>query len=413
MRFLASLVSWRLILLSPAVAAGCNETPSELGPFTIQPLLDTRPGSGCDSATCDDYGMSCGAIVSVRIRDTEDDDRIVGSSCQAVPASDTLCGLANLSRGTFFNIPPHRLRIEIAAWREEVLVADPLLAGDCPDDDIFDLRGAPLTTFSPQPAFAGADYYDASSSSDDIAEVRLSCTEPEQLDQDECSMESSTVVTVQVDDLETALDISPEQADNLSVGAAIARAVPDGDGGTYHVIEAGDTFTLVREDGPVPRFTGTTSRELGTTVCAVVLDLAPQSTSAVTCWSVEAGADPLELRGTLIGNDTLEPILDAMGESSFPEDGLVVGRVFDHTGVPLAGVEITADGGTVEYLDAGVTGLTGNATSSSGFFISRDAPFGSTWAAEHAVDGRTHSGDLLAGLVRSKVTALIIRMEPP
>lgn len=101
--------------------AACNETPVDLGPFTIQPVLDTRPGSGCESATCQDYGMSCGAVVSIRILDTEDDDRIVGSSCQTVPPDDTLCGLANLNRGTFFNIPPHRLRIELAAWREEVL----------------------------------------------------------------------------------------------------------------------------------------------------------------------------------------------------------------------------------------------------------------------------------------------------
>lgn len=406
--------TWRLALLgAAAITAACNETADDLGPFTIQPVLDTRPGSGCDSGTCEDYGMSCGAVVSVRIIDTEDDGRIVGSSCQTVPPSDTLCGLSNLSRGTFFNIPPHRLRIELAAWREEVLADDPELDGDCPDDDIFDLRGAPLTTFSPQPAFAGADYYDASSSSDDVAEVRLSCTEPEQLDESECSMESSTVVRVQVEDVETALDISTEQAGNLSVGAAIARAVPDDEGGTDHVIEAGDTFTLAPEDGPVPRFSGTTSRELGTTVCAVVLDLAPQSTSAVTCSSVEAGADPVELRGTLVSNDTLEPILDAMGEASFPLDGLVVGRVFDHTGVPLAGVEITADDGTVEYLDAGVTALSGSETSSSGFFISRDAAFGATWNAEHTIDGRTQAGELAAGLVRSKVTALIVRMEPP
>ena len=393
--------------------AACNETPVDLGPFTIQPVLDTRPGSGCESATCQDYGMSCGAVVSIRILDTEDDDRIVGSSCQTVPPDDTLCGLANLNRGTFFNIPPHRLRIELAAWREEVLAGDPVLAGDCPDDDIFDLRGAPLTTFTPQPAFAGADYYDASSSSDDVADVHLFCTEPEQLDEVECSMESSTVVTVQVDDLETALDISPEQADNLNVGAAVARAVPDDEGGTYHVIEAGDTFTLAREDGPVPRFTGVTSRELGTTVCAVVLDLAPQSTSAVTCSSVEAGADPVDLRGNLVTNATLEPILDAMGASSFPLDGLVIGRVFDHTGVPLAGVAIDAEGGTVEYLDASVTALGGDETSSSGFFISRDAPFGASFSAVHTGDGRTQVGDPVAGLVRSKVTALIIRMEPP
>jgi hypothetical protein len=395
------------------LAGACNQAPVDLGPFTIQPLLDTRPGSGCDSATCEDYGMSCGAVVSIRILDTEDDDRIVGSSCQTVQPDDTLCGLSNLNRGTFFNIPPHHLRIELAAWREEVLVDDPVLAGDCPDDDIFDLRGAPLTTYAPQPAFAGADYYDASDGSDSTAEVRLACTDPGQLDEVECSMGSSTEVAVQVDDVQTALDISPEQAANLSVGAAVPRAVPDDGGGTHHVIEAGDTFMLTPQPGPVPRFTGSTSRELGTTVCAVVLDLAPQSTTAVTCSTVEAGADPLALRGTLVANETLEPILDAMGETSFPEDGLVVGRVFDHTGVPLGEVAITPEAGTVEYLAADLSSIGGSQTASSGFFIARDVPFGTAWSAMHTGDGRAQVGTPNAGLVRGKVTALIIRMKPP
>lgn len=393
-------------------AAGCQKAPQDLGPFAIRFELDQRAGSQCGSADCADYGMSCGATLGIRILDVEDDGRIVADACLAAQPADTLCGLGDITSPTFFNIPPHRLRIEVSAWRPEVLAADPELEGDCPDEPLFDVRGVPLATFRPRPAFAGAAYFDAGSDVD-VALVPLSCTDAGQLDQEECGVVDTTAIRVTADDIETALDITSEQAQNVTVGLAAPRAVPDGAGGTVYVIDSADTIPLAREIGPVPTFTGETDRPLEE-ACSVLLELSPQSTASVTCRAVPSGAEEIEVRGVLVSVATLEEVLAAMGLDSFPAAGLVIGRVVDHTGAPLANVTVSPSEGTVEYLSADRSTLVAGDTTVSGLFVARDVPFGAGWTAIHNGDGRREADDSLrAGLVEGKVTALLVRMQPP
>ncbi|HLU67728.1 MAG TPA: hypothetical protein VKZ63_15700 [Kofleriaceae bacterium] len=403
----------RAWLVALALPAGCSPTPEDLGPFAIHLALDTTSeGSLCRSARCQDYGMSCGAVLSTRIRDTENGDVLVANSCEEVPPSATLCGLSGPPSQTFFNIPPHRLRIEVAAWRRDVLTPNPGQALSCPDGDLFTLQGTVRPDFAPQPAFAGAAYFDAGSE-DKVAEIRLSCSDPDQLDLGECGLTRTTLVRVGVEDIETALDITSRQAQNLTVGVAEPRPMPDGQGGTRVVIDGGDTIALSLVDGPVPSFANEVEGPFGETMCAVIVDLTPQSTAAVGCGTFPPGESPIDLRGVLVAKSTLDQILAAMDRTSFPPDGLVVGRVVDHTGAPLSQVAVTPSSGTVEYLSPDRSALIGAETSSSGLFIARDVPFGSTWTAIHSVDGRREEGELRAGLVSGKVTPLIIRMQAP
>ena len=384
-----------------AGSAGCQST-SDLGPFTLQLQLDTSASGQCTSDSCDDFGMSCGATFMLRVLDVENGDQPVVDECTHVSGADTLCDLGGGGTHTFFNIPAHRLRIEVAAWRPDLVAA-----GACPADDLFTDGVGPLPNFIPQPAFAGSTYFDAGSQND-VVQVPLYCSDSAQLDQPECNASPSTHVTVHVLDIDTELDITFDQASNLSVGVAAPRS-PDG---TVYVIEAGDTTDLPVNGGqPVPTFAGDVDGDLGGPVCALVLDLAPQSTTSVVCSTVTSGEDPV-LEGALVSKTTLDQVLAAMGGVGFPPQGLVVGRVVDHTGAPLAGVTITPDSGTVEYLNAARTGLGGTSTSTNGYFISRDAPFDTAWAAT-AGDGRTQQGTPRSGLVQGKLTAFILRMQPP
>lgn len=400
----------RLAICLGLAAAACEKAPEDLGPFAISFSFDQREGSQCPSESCEDYGMRCGATLGIRILDVADDDRIVADACIAVPPAATLCGMGDVTGPTFFNIPPHRLRIEVAAWRPDVLESDPDLAGDCPDERLFDVRGVPLDTFRPRPAFAGAAYFDAGSDVD-VALVPLSCTDVQQLDEDECGL-TATPVRVTADDIETALDITSEQAANLTVGLAEPRAVPDGEGGTAYVIETSDTTPLEPAGGPIPSFAGEAEGPIDT-ACAVLLELTPQSVASVTCQPVPAGADAIDVRGVLVTVDTLEQVLAAMGADSFPPAGLVIGRVVDHTGAPLANVNVMPSEGSVEYLSADRSTLVGNDTSPSGLFIARDVPFGATWTAVHSGDGRREDRAIRAGLVQDKVTSLLVRMRAP
>ena len=402
----------RAALFIALAAAACEKSPEDLGPFSISFEFDQREGSRCTSDKCADYGMTCGATLGIRILDVADDGRIVADACIPVPPAATLCGMGNVTGPTFFNIPAHRLRIEAAAWRPEVLESDPDLAGECPDDALFDVRGVPLDTFLPRPAFAGAAYFDAGSDVD-VAMVPLSCTDAAQLDLEECGLIDTTPIEVTADDIETALDITDEQAASLTVGLAEPRAVPDGDGGTVYVIDAQDTIPLEPvTDTPIPTFAGTTD-SVPDTACSILLELIPQSVASVTCRRLDTDLDEIDVRGVLVTVDTLDQILAAMSLEAFPPEGLVVGRVVDHTGAPLADVKVMPSAGDVDYLSADRSTLFGNDTSVNGFFIARVVPFGATWTAIHNVDGRREEGEIRAGLVQDKVTAILVRMQPP
>ncbi len=135
------------------------------------------------------------------------------------------------------------------------------------------------------------------------------------------------------------------------------------------------------------------------------------------CRDLTGDPDPLEVPGVLVGKDTLDAILEAMALEDFPRQGLVIGRVVDHTGLPLAGVSVTPDGAdkpeAVKYFNADLSAVEGIETSAGGFFASPSAPFGTRWTAVHNADGRREEGEPHAGLVRDKVTALVVVMQQP
>jgi hypothetical protein len=398
-------------LCAVLLAAACARNPDQPGAFSIRLVLDDEVGSYCESNDCADYGMSCGAVLMINMFDLEDGAPVVDECEKNVPPAESICGLKTIGQPNFFNIPPHRVQISVAAWRPGVLPND-----ECPNEDIFDAQDKPRSDFAPRPAFGGRAFFDAGSDEYEVL-VRLACTDSFQLDAEECTGPgmNTTLLRAQVDDMVSLLDLTAERAVQLDVRAAAPRQV-SGSGGFEYVIENSGSIELGLEDGPVPSFTADVTDPLGDTVCVVVRDdSAPESTSVASCGQLQTDADPVELRGVLLDKETLDKILAAMG-AEFPEQGLVVGRVVDHDGAPLAGVSVSVDGpldAAVEYLDADLTAIDGTATSASGFFISRDAPFDARWGAAHLVDGRRQQGEPRAGLVRGKVSALIVRMQPP
>jgi hypothetical protein len=399
------------LLIGAALLAACTDSGSGSGTFDIRLALDMRAGSFCTSTSCEDYEMSCGARLAIHIDDLERGAPAVAPQCIDVAPADSLCGLENINPTTFYGIPPNRVRISVAVWGHGVLPD-----GLCPTEDIFDERGVPRADFMPQPAFGGAEYFDVGGEADQVV-VPLSCTDVPQLDGEECTGAETTRVLAEVEDIATVLDVTPEQAAELDVSVAAPRQIP-GLPASEYVIDGKDTIDLAREDGPVPTFATEIDEELGDTLCTVVFDRsAAESTASAVCRDLFGDQDPLEVPGVLVGKDTLDAILDAMVLEDFPRQGLVIGRVVDHAGVPLAGVSVTPDGvvepDAVKYLSADLSGVGGTETSASGFFASTIAPFGTRWIAVHNVDGRREEGESHAGLVRDKVSALIIEMQQP
>lgn len=387
---------------------GCGE---DLSPLSIG--LDFRqqvPGQ-CPNQTCDSYGMDCGAVVSVRVFPGDSDPLTstapLAESCVEVPASANLCALTSADLG-LREVPAERVRIEVAVWAPEDL------QGTCPSGPMFDLGGLPLTTFDPQPAFAGSRIVDASSSELSIAEIQLACFDQDPLGQ--CGG-GETDVFADIDDLDTLIFAPPPAAANLLVTVGSPIAQPGTSGDTIHVIGAADDYLLeLTRAVPVPQFSASVPRTFTDTACILVLDLSPQSTTAVTCTSVSSGLARLDLKGYLVGKPRIDGVLAAIGETGFLERGLVVGRVVDDLDQPAAGVTVSAEtptGGQAEvlYIDESFTGANNTGpTASHGFFVSRDAPFGTRWTAEHT-DGRREALAPLTGLIQSKVTALVIPLS--
>jgi hypothetical protein len=398
----------RLLIIAGLLASApaCTETPDPPGAFRIKVALDTRAGSFCGSASCRDYGMSCGAQLAIRVDDLELRAPAV-NECEPVADSESICGFENINPRTFYNIPPHRVRISMAAWRPGVLPGDL-----CPAEDIFDERGVPRVDFQPQPAFGGAVFFDVGGDEDEVI-VPLSCTDAPQLDAQECRGAETTRVQAEVNDLATVLPITGGQAKQLDVGVAAPRQIP-GLPISEYVIDRKATIELEREPGPVPTFAADVAEELEGTVCTVVFDASPaESTASALCRDVGDVDEPLDLPGVLVTKETLDLILTALDLDDFPRKGLLIGRVVDHTDTPLAGVSLTpgADGATVQYLNGSEIG--GSETSELGYFVSTDAPFGTPWTAVHNQDGRREEGEPRAGLVRDKVSVVIVRMQRP
>ena len=395
-------------LLLAAASGSCQQTPAS--DFTIRFTLDSRPGSLCADTDCASYPMGCGARLSVRIFDTESSTtargELVRGTCEDVVPKDTLCDLKNTRELKIFNVPLHHIRIEVAAWHP----AD-LPDTSCPNV-IFDATGRPMVDFKPRPALAGARAFDVRSDQVEV-EVPLQCTDIARLDDAQCQAEPMTLLRARIDDLAIGFAVSDAQAEGLTVSVAPPTLI---DGTTpARRIDVEDFVDLARViDGPPPPTfehdqVGQTSGDL----CTVVLDSGPQVTATATCTTIPT--DPartrVDLRGILVTTGTLQPLLDAMG-SAFPEAGLVVGRVLDQSGTPMAGVRVIPSAGTVEYLDEAGTGFTGTATSSGGYFISRDAPFGTTWRATRA-DGHVEQSVQVAGLIEQMVSPVILRMVDP
>jgi hypothetical protein len=396
--------------LTAALTAGCDPGTRDLGPFEIRLALD--PGRGC-TPSCDEYGMSCGAVLLYRILDLDrpvadgDPPVVHASRCVVVPPADDACGLGALDEA-FGGIPPHRIRIEIAAWQPEILGGGALPT--CPDPAaIFEPDGALKEDADPIPAFAGSGTFDVGGD-ESVALVPIACPEPDQLDTAECAANEQTVVTALVTDVETSGALTSQQA--AAVEVSVVEPAPDPDQGetawTINPAEADDLRLVV---GVTPTFADAIGHRFGGLICTLIRDPAPQSTTSIVCEDGPADVAMRDTHGILVPKATLDAILAALG-GEFPPEGLLVGRVIGADGEPLAGVTVEPADGEVRYLSADRTSLIGATTSASGFFVSTDVPFGTAIEASHP-DGRIAAGAPTAGLLRGQLTVVALRMIPP
>lgn len=380
--------------------------------------------SGCAlGALCGDYPMQCGAQILVRIVDAAETE-VLGEICQTVSNSDlvdagpegapplTLCELRPTGpRATLRGIPLQMVRIQVAVW-----APDGPDDAECPPGAIFDGLGGLRSNFNPQPAFGGAVYFDMKLPDPEVT-VDLRCGDVEQINENWCEMGSdSTPIVARVDDLSTGITVSEVQAQRLDVAAAEPRPTSGSPDAIEYEIPNDELLHLSHAAGPggqPPTFTGEETGEIAGTLCIVVEETGARTQAAV-CEDVVAGTSPVELHGIRVSDEIMEDFLGILGEERFPATGMVIGRVLDHNGSPLEGVTLTVSGQpdvVVEYLNENRTAFDGVASASHGYFISRNAPFGSVWRAFHPDGRREAAGTLRTGVVQNRISPLILRMR--
>jgi hypothetical protein len=261
--------------------------------------------------------------------------------------------------------------------------------------------------------------------SEEVATVPLHCRDPYQLNALACQPDLTSVTAV-LKDLTTGLEVPTGQAENLSVSAGEPREQNISDTETEWVLNPKDTHALSFVGAlPTPYWVGEEIPSFAEWACVLALDLLPpQAVTSVSCQSVETlDLDPpVALSGMLLPHTILDDVLMAAGfGETFPDEGLVVGRVVSDKGAPVADVSVNgtdtenATNATIEYIAEDWLSTGSSKTTSNGFFISRDAVWGSVWTAVHTspTDDRTHDGLYVGGLIVGKVTVLLIRLTPP
>lgn len=382
-----------------------------------QPVLDLQlspgPAQECPSTDCNDIPMSCRMFMSVRILSPDDPSAPFHSECLEIPmrADRTLCPIGGLELQPH-TLPYRDLEVQVAIYPEDAVIPPTAETPfyQCPTGTRYDsVDGFPISdTEQITPALGGRGYYRPG---DDIIRVTLGCANVEELASDECEGIASVTINATVDDFDTHLSVGMVEARGLDVRVGQPRS----QGGGF-VLENMDLTQLVDTVAAAPAWSGTVGQLFTSHACLTVRDdNAPQSTTSVTCRRASVTNTMIELNGANAGvrlnNTTLDQVLAALSLAQFPGEGLTIGVVIEG-GAPVAGQVVTTNDGTIEYLSADRSTVGGSATSggpSGGVFVSRDAPFGTTFTTNKLGVTATKLG----GRIQNKVTIVVLDLSNP
>lgn len=374
-------------LFALAVLAACQDPPLQI----VYQVATDGDGASCPATSCEELPMACDAVLFLRVLSPSDPTVPYVSVCEPVPPDpETLCAISRIDLDPI-DLPRESLEIQVTVWPRE-LVTNPATGElDCQRTQVqFDaVNGFPTTL---GPSFGGRAFYQPG---DAETVVTLGCTDLEAINAPTCTGEDNVDVHATVLDFENLpLLVTGDTGDRLSVAIGEPRD---------SVLEFADTRQLPRTVQDPPAWGAPVDLMFTSTACIQVLEDNAQATASVRCKPVDAEDRTLDLAGVRVPKPTLDEILRALALQVFPDEGMTIGIVVDQNGNPVAGATVNATAGTIEYLDATRTGLApGGKTTSSGIFISRDAPFGTVFSVMLTPSVASQIG----GRVQGKLTVI-------
>ena len=370
--------------------------------------------TGAVAKTCSDVSMLCQADLSVRVFAPSAPSTPYISLCRPVVDSRmNLCSIASIDLPPpTERIPEETLEVDVAVYRDSDLTHDGSNNPICPTNVQYAPDGLPAdgqpTNGQPVPAIGGRAFYHAG---DAQTVVSLGCTNLDRLQNAACIGSATVDVTATVDDFSNDLSVSPVLAQSLSVW----MGEPQASGSGYALDSANEKALGQTALQPVPAWGGSAQIDLVASACLEVLEDVAETTPTLACKLVTRGQQQVDLVGVRLAKPTLDSILAALAQSSFPPAGLVVGIVLDALGNPAAGATVTTTGSgapTISYLSSDGKSVTsgGNAaTSSNGVFLSLDAPYGTLFSVPAPV--QTAPTPQLGGVVQNKVTVVVLQYK--
>lgn len=401
----------RALVLAACVVAAC-ETPDLR---IVYRLADGTAGATCvtsetsASPSCADVPMQCQSVLHLRILRPNDPNAPFVSICEDIRlnAARDMCAIGNVDLPRV-ELPRETLEVQVTVWPREA-VLDPETGDlDCAKVPVeFDAtRGFPVAGAN-NPAFGGRAFYQPG---DEETIVTLGCVDVASVNEGTCAGSTDVIVTATVGDFENLpFSVSSTIGDRLTVSVGEPKPFDDGER-TGHVLSSANVAILDRKAiAPTPSWEGAANLDFASAACIQVLEDSAQATSALRCKPVN-GETMLDLPGVRLPRSTLDQVLASIGAATFPESGMTVGIVLDSVGAPVPNVVVESTAGAVQYLNATRTGLDlGGRTTTSGMFLSRDAPFGTTFSSFQVDQMATGLG----GNVDGKVTVVILLFDNP
>lgn len=400
----ASLATASLAALALGVAAllaACDAPP----PLTINYDLSKGPAQACPVENCGGIAVACNTVLSIRIVDPAapapldpSEDGALVSVCQKISAT-SLCGLHQVRLPTDKQLPARRLAIQVALYNaDDVTLPGGIL--DCPRTLRFDANNLAVPS-EPHPAVAGQGYF---SPGDSETVVKLGCNDLTVINTPTCRGDDRVQVTASVDDFDTGVVLPPSLAADLGLHIGEPK---DGEPSFRLPFSTLTPLKYDRDSSSVtPAWNGELKLPLQEAQCVVVSDITSHAATSVSCQRLELSGRSLDIRGIRLSMDTFNVVLGALQlpRSTIPKKGIVIGMVVDGDGNPVKNVQVRPSSGTVKYLSEGRDQISGTATSSTGIFMSLDAPYKTSWSAANTSGG-------YGGLIEDYVTVIVLRPD--
>jgi len=396
-----------LAIITIVAGIACSTPPLQI---TLQ--LDDSPSASCGLTTdCQDIPLGCDPYLMLRIVDptnpTDPDPPV--NMCQALVLNTKhdLCSLYNVQVDANRDAPNKSMDVQVVLFNKSDLATsddgDPV----CPTNMQFAAAsGYPLQGIVSgdgarnTPAIGGHAYWHPG---DSEVVVKLGCTDLDRVSPVTCEQIPITNVHASIVDLDNPVaSVSPSAAQSLVVSVGEPQAMITG----YVFNEPGEQLVRTPEDPP--GWHGDFSAVFQSSECIQVIDTSTAETTPTLTCQATSPESPIDATAVLLAKKSLQAILAAVGKTTVPDQGIVIGLVVDRDLKPKPGVTVIPSDGSVvvEYLNFNRTMRDGTSTSTSGMFVVEDTPYTTVFGAS---DGTTTIPDVPGGIVMGKVTIVMLR----